>query len=154
MKPESPLKAVVSVTQMCRILRMCRSQFYWHVKRGTFHAPLYLASNKRPYFKASMVEDNLRARNTGVGVNGEPVIFYERQPTGTKAEKMKARADHSALLGDLKAAGLNEVTSEQVEAALAACFPGGTAGHDEDTVLTAVFRHLKSTGADDPCSAA
>ena len=67
MKPESPMKAVVSVAQMCRLLKMSRSQFYWHVKRGTFHAPLYLASNKRPYFTASMVEDNLRARETGNG---------------------------------------------------------------------------------------
>ena len=92
---------------MCRLLKMSRSQFYWHVKRGTFHAPLYLASNKRPYFTASMVEDNLRARETGVGVNGEYVIFYERQPTGTKTEGKKPKADHSALLEGLRSLGLN-----------------------------------------------
>jgi hypothetical protein len=41
---------------------------------------LRLPSNQRPYYTASMVEDIIKARETGVGVNGEFVIFYERQP--------------------------------------------------------------------------
>ena len=106
---------------------MSRSQFYWHVKRGTFHAPLCLASNSRPYFTASMVEDNLRARETGIGVNGEYVIFYERQPTNTKTEGKKPKANHAALLEGLRSLGLTAVTTEQVDGALAACFPTGTA---------------------------
>src|SRR5580693_5798556 len=105
-KCENPVKAAVSVSSHCRRLKMSRSQFYWHVKRGTFHAPLYLASNKRPYFTASMVEDNLKARETGVGVNNEYVIFYERQATGAKTEGKKPKADHSALLEGLSSLGL------------------------------------------------
>lgn len=62
MKPEIPLKAAVSVSWLCRQLSMSRSQFYFHVKRGTFHAPLRLASNQRPYYTASMVEDIVKAR--------------------------------------------------------------------------------------------
>ena len=89
---ETPVKAAVSVSSQCRLLKMSRSHFYWHVKRGTFHAPLYLASNKRPYFTAAMVEDNLRARETGIGVNAEFVIFYERLPTGAKPEGKKPKA--------------------------------------------------------------
>ena len=146
MKPESPLKAAVSVSAMCRLLKMSRSQFYWHVKRGTFHAPLYLASNKRPYFTASMVEDNLRARETGVGVSNEYVIFYERQPTATKTEVKKPKANHSALLEGLGSLGLNSVTIEQIDDALAVCFPNGTSGQDEANVLRVVFRHLKRSG--------
>jgi hypothetical protein len=146
---ETSLKAAVSVAQMCRLFRppMSRSQFYWHVKRGTFHAPLYLPSNNRPYFTATMVQDNLRAREVGVGVNGEFVIFYERQATGMKTEGKKLKASHhSTLLDGLKASGLKEVTGEQVEAALTACFPNGTNGQDDNTVLRAVFRLLKRSG--------
>src|ERR1700731_695955 len=117
-KIEISVKAVVSVAQMCRLFRppLSRRQFYWHIKRGTFHAPLYMASNQRPYFTASMVEDNLRARETGVGVNGEFVIFYERLPTSTKTEGKKPKANHVVLLEGLRASGLKEVTAEQVEA--------------------------------------
>ena len=96
MKPESPIKAAVSVSQMCRLFRppMSRSQFYRHAKRKTFHAPLYLASNKRPYFTASMVEDNVRARETGIGVNGEYVLFYERRTIRTPSTTHNSRRSH------------------------------------------------------------
>jgi hypothetical protein len=146
-KTENPMKAAVSVSCVCRLLKMSRSQFYFHVKRGTFHAPLRLPSNQRPYYTASMVEDIIKARETGVGVNGEFVIFYERQPPGTKAEPKQPKADHSGLLEGLALLGLNCVTQEQVEAAQAACFPKGTTGHDEASVLRAVFRHLKRSGS-------
>src|SRR6266404_3275385 len=116
MKPESPSKAALSVASMCRHLKMSRSQFYWHVKRGTFHEPLYLASNKRPYFTASMVEDNLRARESGLTVSGEFVIFYERPP---KTEERATKTNHGPLLDGLKALGLEVVTHEQLEIALA-----------------------------------
>ena len=141
MKHEIPMKAVVSVAGMCRLLRMSRSQFYWHVRRGTFHAPLYMTSNKRPYFTASMVEDNLRARETGVGVNQEYVIFYERR----QASEKKTRHNHSLLVDGLKKLGLEGITVEQVETAMAACFPNGTSGQDETAVLRTIFRHLKRT---------
>lgn len=145
MKPENPLKAAVSVSAQCRLLKMSRSQFYWHVKRGTFHAPLKLP-NGRPYFTAAMSEDNLRARESGVTVSGEYVIFYERQPTSTKIEIKKHKNDLAALVEGLKALGLGTVTKDQVETALATCFPEGTSGHDDSVLLKRVFRHLKSSG--------
>ena len=134
-KPENPMKAAVSVSSLCRLLKMSRSQFYFHVKRGTFHAPLRLPSNQRPYYTASMVEDILKARETGVGVNGEFVIWYERQPPGMKAEPKQPKADLTALLEGLERLGLRNVTEEQVESALVACYPKGTVGHDEAIVL-------------------
>jgi hypothetical protein len=146
MKDESPAKAAVSVSHLCRLLKMSRSQFYFHARRGTFHAPLRLAVNNRPYFTASMVEDNLRARQTGVGVNGEYVLFYERVATGPKPEGSNGKSEVASLLDGLKASGLKAVTREQVEAALAARYPNGTTGQNENTVLTVVFRHLKRSG--------
>ncbi len=145
MKSENPLKAAVSVSAMCRLLKISRSQFYWHVKRGTCHAPLKLP-NGRPYFTAAMVEDNLRARESGVTVSGEYVIFYERQPASTKIEIKKFKNDLTALLEGLKALGLSTLAKDQVESALATCFPEGTSGHDDNVVLKRVFRHLKSSG--------
>jgi len=143
MKSEEPLKAAVSVSWLCRQLSMSRSQFYFHVKRGTFHPPLRLASNQRPYYTASMVEDIVKARETGVGVNNEYVLFYERQAKNDVTPK----ADLSSLLEGLRRLGLAEITAAQVEAALAICFPKGTNGQDEANVLRVVFRHLKRAGA-------
>lgn len=146
-KTDLPLKAAVSVAGMCRLLKMSRSQFYFHVKRGTFHAPLYLAANKRPYFTATMAEDNLRVRETGVGANNEYVIFYERLATASKCKDKRAKPDISSLIQGLKKLPLEDFTLEQVEQAIVFCFPSGTGGHDEDSVLRAVFRHLKRSGS-------
>lgn len=146
-KIENPMKAAVTCSFLCRLLKMSRSQFYFHVKKGIFHAPLRLSSNNRPYYTASMVEDIIKARETGIGVNGEFVLFYERQPTSTKTEDKKPKADHSSLIEGLNLLGLTGVTTEQVEAALIVCFPKGTTGQDEATVLRTVFRHLKRAGS-------
>lgn len=143
-KSENSVKAAMSVSQMCRLLRMSRSQFYWHIKKETFHAPLKLASNGRPYFTASMAEENLRARETSIGVGGEYVIFYERS---TEPRATRKATPNKGLLEGLKSLGLLSLTSEQLSAALNACYPNGTDGEEESNILRTVFRHLKRAGS-------
>lgn len=143
------IKAAISVSKMCSVLGMSRSQFYWHVRKGTFHAPLTLP-NGRPYYNASQVEDNLKAREMGVGVNGMFVIFYERGERADDAPRKpaaKLKADYTDLMEGLQALGLTGVTAAAVEKAVAECFPKGTAGQDENNILRTVFRHLKRSGA-------
>jgi len=94
-----------------------------------------------------MVEDNLQARQTGIGVNGEYVLFYERQSKASTSSQPKRKPNHSGLIEGLKSLGLAAVTSEQVDAALTACFPKGTSDEDESAVLRAVFRQLKRSGS-------
>lgn len=142
---DNSVKAAISVSAMCSLLSMSRSQFYWHVRKGTFHAPLKLP-NGRPYFNASMVEDNLRAREMGVGVNGGFVIFYERDRGSPKKPAAKPKADYSDLMESLQSLGLSGVTTAQVEKAVAECFPKGMVGQDDQHILRTVFRHLKRAG--------
>lgn len=142
-KTENPMKAAVSVSDVCRQLSMSRSQFYLHVARGTFHAPLRLPSNQRPFFTASMVEDILLARKTGIGVNKEYVLFYDRQPIQKSGEVR----DHSSLIEGLKNLGLAGVTNQQIDIALGICFPKGTQGQNESDILRTVFRQLKRSGS-------
>lgn len=139
-------KAAITVSRQCALLGMSRSQFYWHVKRGTFCAPLRL-TNGRPYFNASQVEDNLKARELGIGVNGEYVLFYERTDDAPKSrETQPPKADHTELLDGLQSLGLTSVTAKQVAEAVAACYPKGTCNVDENDILRTVFRHLKRAG--------
>lgn len=139
-------KAAITVSKQCLLLGMSRSQFYWHVKRGTFHAPLRL-SNGRPYFNASQVEDNLKAREMGIGVNGEYVLFYECVEESPKPREMPSpKADHAELIDGLQSLGLSNVTTKQVAEAVVACYPKGTCNVDENNILRTVFRHLKRAG--------
>ncbi|MBR9802470.1 hypothetical protein GYB59_12650 [bacterium] len=144
-------KAAITVSRMCSLLEMSRSQFYWHVKKGTFHAPLKL-SNGRPYYNASQVEDNLKARELGIGVNGEYVLFYQRDTETPKATtpaqpKPKPKQDHTELMDGLSALGLTGLTTSAVADAVEHCYPQGTGGQDENDILRTVFRHLKRAGA-------
>jgi len=141
---EDRIKAAISVSKMCKLLTMSRSQFYWHVRRGTFHPPLKLP-NGRPYYNASMVEDNLKAREMGIGVSGGYVIFYERGEADAKPSKPIARAKADGLMESLQSLGIT-VTAATVEKAVSECFPKGTVGQDEHEVLRTVFRHLKRSG--------
>ena len=145
---ESRIKAAISVSEMCSLLKMSRSQFYAHVRKGTFHPPLKLP-NGRPYYNASMVEDNLKAKEMGIGVNGQFVIFYERgEPGGSGPTRptAKPKADYTDLIESLQALGLTNLTTIAVEKAVAACFPKGTTGQEEQHILRTVFRHLKRAG--------
>ncbi len=141
------IKAAISVSKMCSLIGMSRSQFYAHVRKGTFHAPLKLA-NGRPYYNASLVADICKARELGIGVNGQYVLFYER--TGETAPKTiatpKPKADFGDLLSSLQALGLNGLTTAVVEQAVADCYPKGTVGAEEQDILRTTFRHLKRAG--------
>lgn len=141
------IKAAISVSKMCSMIGMSRSQFYAHVRKGTFHAPLKLA-NGRPYYNASMVEDIRKAREMGIGVNGEYVIFYERtvEAPRTPVAPTKPKADYSDLLDSLQALGLGGLTLAVVEKAVTDCYPKGTTDVDEQDVLRTVFRHIKRAG--------
>ena len=146
MKNNEPIKAAITVSKMCSLLNMGRSQFYAHVRKGTFHPPKRL-SNGRPYYDASQVDDNLRTRDLGVTVSGEYVLFYERCDDRPRIKPTPAcQPDHKELINGLQALGLSSVTTKQVADAATNCFPKGTANEDENEVLRAVFRHLKRAG--------
>lgn len=141
--PQKPLKAAISVAEMCRMLEISRSQYHWHVERGTFHPPLYLVRNRRPYFTAEMAQENLDAKESGIGVNGDYVIFYAKRSPSSADNPRGTKHNHTKLIASLKSLGLEKVTTERVEAAIATCFPQGTSGQEDSHVLRTIFRHLK-----------
>ena len=152
----SQTKAVISVAEMCRQLGISRSHFYWHLKRGNFHEPLKLASNGRPYFTADMASENLQVKETGININGEYVIFYERRteldrPQVEKKQRTRKPTpqptQESPLAVGLRSLGM-DVTFDQIESALTACYPSGPDGEDEANVLRTVFRYLKRSEMD------
>lgn len=148
---ENQPKAAITVSKMCSLLGMSRSQFYWHVKKGTFHAPHKL-SNGRPYYNASQVEDNLKARELGIGVNGEYVLFYQRETethNGNSPKKTTptSKQDYTELIDGLSTLGLTGMTTSAVADAVEHCFPKGIIGQDENDILRTVFRHLKRSGS-------
>jgi len=146
---ESGLRAAVSVSQMALMVGLSRASFYEHVKGGTFLAPVYSLGKRRPIYTAEMQRKNLEVKATQLGVNGEFVLFYERQTrveVGHPPQRRRSAASGtvaSEYLRSLERLGLSELSDAQVEQALASCYPQGSAGVAEGDVLRVIYRFLR-----------
>lgn len=78
--------ANISVSKMAKRLNMSRSQFYLHLKNGVFPEPAKLPYNDRPYYDEIQQEACIRVRDTGVGLHGNPIMFYERVANSRTSE--------------------------------------------------------------------
>lgn len=141
------LKAAASVSQMAKMVGLSRGRFYSLVAQGVFLPPVHSPSSKRPFYIADMQQRNLEVRQTQRGVNGEYILFYDKQQPqqGRRAQRQQQRQhsrQHDDLLRQLRSLGI-DTTAAQVEQALAACFPDGVAETDDGEVLRAVNRHLR-----------
>lgn len=140
-------KAFITVSEMCEVCQISRSRWYDLTAAGVFPKPLQHPTSKRPMYDRAMQEKCLEILQTGIGANGEPVLF-NRKPRkgGTNRPRQKItqaeRADHAAIADDLKALGL-AVSVQAVGEAVAALYPGGLHGHEQDDVVRKVFLHLQ-----------
>lgn len=143
-------KAVVSVSEMARIVGLSRARFYQLMSDGVFPKPKYDESTNRPYYDEEAQTECILVKRRNVGINGQVVIFYAsrhplngqpKRPAKSKA-KSKPANDHADLLDSLACLGLS-ATAQQVEAAVAECCPDGIQKLDSGEVVRAVFLHLK-----------
>ena len=157
--PESILKAVISVSQMARMVNLSRSRFYSLIEEGIFPRPIYLIRTRRPVFNAEMQAACLAVRQRGIGFEtGEPILFYEprgnskRPPSISLARKKKPKAkdktlippEIARLIDGLKQLGLNDQNPSAVASAIADCYPDGTEGVESGAILAAVYRNLRA----------
>jgi hypothetical protein len=144
------LRAVVTVSEMARMVGLSRARFYQLQKAGVFPPPVYQAG--RPVYTAEMQEVCLEVRRKNRGINGQPVLFYTRRRPIAPSKRQKQadqlpakNKDIAALLDGLNALGLTTATAAQVLKVTEELFPQGT-GLDQAEVLRAVFLHLKQGG--------
>ncbi len=147
-------KAVVTVSEMARMVGLSRARFYELVEAGVFPHPVYDVSTRRPMYVEELQKTCLEVRRRNCGVNGKPVLFYARghrasTPTVKSSKppvaKPKPTAAHADLIDGLSALGL-VATPAQVGEAVAALYPAGVGGTDRGQVLRAVFLRLKASG--------
>jgi hypothetical protein len=100
------------------------------MEAGIFPKPVRHPSSKRPLFDRTLIERCLEIRQTGIGLNGQPVLF-NRKAKRTAPSKLHRKVDHqpddTGLLDALKGLGLN-TTPQAVAGALAKLYPTGRTG--------------------------
>ena len=164
---DKPRKAVVSVVEMATMLDLSKSRFYALMQAGVFPTPIRqprirpesvpdksatppeLAqheSHKRPVFDLELQQRCLEIRTTGIGANGQPVLFNRKR---RKLAQPKARRngqpvseEHAELIESLKSLGLT-ASAEDVAAALKELYPDGRTDIDQGEVIRRLFLQLR-----------
>ena len=146
------LKAAVSVSEMARSLRLSRARMYELIQAGIMPPPVYLIRTRRPYYPAELQAVCIRVRESGEGINGEPVVFYAARssttaPKASRTNRNGSKASRSdpmlePLLSGLKQLGMSDPDPSAVGSILAELYPNGVGTEDSGAVLTAVFRRL------------
>jgi hypothetical protein len=143
---EKSRKAVVSVVAMADMLGLSKSRFYALIQSGIFPQPVRHESCKRPVFDADLQQKCMEIRQTGIGHNGEPVLFNRkrRKPTQPKPcqDHHPISEEQAELVEALKSLGLT-ATAEEVQATVGELFPSGCSGIDKGEVVRRVFLQLR-----------
>jgi hypothetical protein len=141
----SSAKSFVTVSEMADLCQLSRSRFYDLMEAGVFPRPFRHPTSKRPMFDRRLQEMCLAIRESGIDMQGQPILFNRKPRKAPKPQRKKTqekRPDHGEMLDALKELGL-VTTPQAVEEALAALFPTGMAGLDQGDVIRRVFLHLQ-----------
>ena len=143
-------KAIVSVSEMSRMVGLSRSRFY-QLQGTAFPHPVYDAQSRRPFYTADQQRTCLDVRRRNCGIDGRPILFYARPSTASvrshNRRKPKPSSSNparrcSAVLEGVRVLGLASATERQVGQAVREMFPTGTTDVEQSEVIRAVFVHL------------
>jgi len=142
-----PAKSVITVSEMADWCQLSRSRFYDLIEAGVFPKPALHPSSKRPMYDRGLQEKCLEIRQTGIGLNGQPVLFNRKpkrvgQPRLQRKPAVEPQQGHADLLDALKGLGLF-TTPQAVSEAVAALYPNGLAGVDLADVVRKTFLFLQ-----------
>lgn len=141
-------KAVVTVSEMARMVGLSRARFYQLIG-SAFPHPVYSVSTRRPIYVEELQKVCLEVRRRNCGIDGKPILFYSRRSTGAslvaKPKQKQPRPVDDRLAGlieGIRSLGLTSATRQQVETAISQLYPNGADGLDQAEVLRAVFVRL------------
>ena len=149
MKASEDSKAICSVRQMAEKIKLSRQRFYQLMQKGVFPQPVYSIETRRPFYTLSLQRMCLRVRETGIGIHGQPVIFYDRhaKPARPLSEMPDDEFDRvcTELAEIVSQMGNGRVKVERVKAAINKIYPHGLKENKVDgDLIKNVFLHLNA----------
>jgi len=108
-------KAFISASEMADLLFLSKSRFFSLIRAGVFPKAVQHEFCKRPVFSLELQQKCLEIRQTGIGNNGQPVVFNRmranRRPRTRRPEQPQSAAhdrhdEHADLIEAMKSLGL------------------------------------------------
>ena len=132
MLPSNDLNNVCSVAEMAAKVGLFRARFYQLQKAGVFPQPVYCIRTKRPFYSLDLQQKCIQIRKTGIGLNGQPVLFNRPRNNSTSKDQLDRK--YKELAQTLKTMGLN-VTNDRVKNAVDLLHPQGLSKQPIDEQL-------------------
>lgn len=138
-------KSVISVTEMAKMVGLSRQRFNQLVKDGVFPSADHDSQSGRPFYNAEKQQQCLMVRQTNMGINGSPVLFYSRRKdTGCKKKPSSPTSTSvdNSLVQQLGELGVS-ASMKEVDAAKESLFPLGLKTVPHESVLKSLFLHFR-----------
>jgi hypothetical protein len=137
--PNNNFEEVCSVSRLAQKLGLSRARFYQLQKMDVFPKPLY-SGHKRPFYPLDLQQQCHDIRKTGIGLNGQPTIFYAPQKKKGPCSSNQSEHKYEELADALRQMGLN-VTIRKVKDAVNTLYPEGLTQQPlEGSVIGDTFR--------------
>jgi len=132
------LKAVCSITEMADKLGLSKIRFYQLRKKGVFPEPVHLGCPKRPFYTLELQRKRIEIRKTGIGHDGEPIIFNAARKKKSKKSEKKPRKQpdplYEQLANILRKWGRN-LTHLDIKNTVNTLYPEGLAQHPDEGLI-------------------
>lgn len=144
---QSPAKVVISVAEMSEMVGLSRSRFYSLMQSGIFPQPVRNEPCKRPVFTLELQQTCLDVRRTGIGANGQPVLFNRMRKATSRLKPKQAQqptvTDHADLAEALRSLG-QLASNDAIDAALRELFPDGWSAIEQPELVRRLFLKLRT----------
>lgn len=136
-------KAVCSVSEMARQLGLSRSRFYQLQRAGVVPLPVYCIVKRHPFYPEALQQVCHAIYRSGIGYNGQLVLFYHRHKQRTRKSASGDRPSIKWLTGVLQSQLGMKVTAPQIQHSIKTLFPQGLAARtDKKIVLETLLQYL------------
>jgi hypothetical protein len=144
MNTKENFKSICSVTDLAPKLGLSRARFYQLQKTGIFPPPVYCIRTKRPFYPIDLQERCLEIRETGIGNNGTPIMFYSKRDATVAKPKNRSEQKFRELSDALKEMGLKTSPVKAREAFLVLYPDNWKEVNVNGEIIAKVFRYLQN----------
>ena len=147
---QTKIRPIISVGDMADALGHSRARFYQLQRQQIYPLPLYDIRTKRPFYDARLQKMCHEIRETGIGMNGQYILFYAprqkptQRRTSSKDTQKTTPTEHQELIETLSQMGL-EVSGEQVSEIVEELYPDGLENKDMGVVVREIFCHIRKS---------
>ncbi|MBN2456398.1 MAG: hypothetical protein JXB29_07695 [Sedimentisphaerales bacterium] len=139
---------ICSISQMADRLKLSRPRFYQLRESGIFPPPVYCPRTRHPFYPLEIQKKCLRIRETGIGMDGKPVVLYKPRKSKTKRNSkpindkdLQCYQEWVSVLKDWDI----KVSVNQIREAVNSLFPKGLPkDRNDNSIITTLFEYFNS----------